>query len=271
MKQTIKRALHSVAPRWTTAIMSARARAHSHRILAEWGCGALNRTLVERFGNRVLEGPFAGLTLTPMTYREQIGPYLLGVYESELDPAWEAVLRGNYEQIIDVGAKFGYYAAGLARRYPDASIVAFDTDRWARRAMREMAAANGIDNVEVMGFCSPDWILRNLRESSFVISDCEGYEAVLFNPEVVSRSATAALIVETHDCFAPAVSDRLRAAFEETHTVRIYGDAGHRRETSQSLGFLGGPERRLAVQEVRSPQLWLACFPKAGPNRALSA
>ncbi len=75
------------APRWTTSLLSARARAHSHRVIASWGCGSLTRKLVERFGSDVQEGPFVGLTLTPMTYAEQLGPYLLGVYESELSGA----------------------------------------------------------------------------------------------------------------------------------------------------------------------------------------
>ncbi|HIE92078.1 MAG TPA: hypothetical protein EYQ83_04125 [Acidobacteria bacterium] len=127
MKQLLKRGLHAVA-RWTVALMSARARAHSHGVIAQWGCGPLTRTLVERFGSVVQEGPFAGVALTPMTHAEQIGPFLLGAYESELDGAWDTVFRGTYSQIIDIGAKFGYYAVGLARKFPDAAIVAFDTD-----------------------------------------------------------------------------------------------------------------------------------------------
>ncbi len=105
MKQFVKGFLYAIAPRWTIAFMSARARAHSHRVVASWGCAALTRKLVERFGNCVQEGPFAGLTLTPMTHAEQIGPYLLGVYESELDEAWKTIYRRPFTQIIDIGAR----------------------------------------------------------------------------------------------------------------------------------------------------------------------
>jgi len=225
--------------------------------------------LVERFGSRVQEGPFAGLLLTDMTHAEQIGPYLLGVYESELDEAWAIVFRGSYTQIIDVGAKFGYYAVGLARRYAEAAIVAFDTDWWARKAVREMAAANGIGNVTVRGFCSPHWLAQHIQPASFVISDCEGYEAVLFDSETIPRLQSTTLIIETHDCFVPGVSDALRAAFGETHSVRVYGHDGCRRATSRPLDFLSAPERQLAVQEVRAPQSWLLCLPRTGPNQAL--
>ncbi len=269
MKQFVKELLHAIAPRRTAALMSARARAHSHRVLASWGCGPVNRKLVERFGSRVQEGPFAGLVLTGMTHAEQIGPYLLGVYESELDEVWDTVFRGTYTQIIDIGAKFGYYAVGLARRYPDASVVAFDTDWWARKAVREMAAANGTANVEVRAFCDPDFAGEDIQEAALIISDCEGYEAVLFGPRLMPRLRSATLVIETHDAFVPGVSDKLRAALAETHSVRVCGNDGTRRSTTRSLDFLTEPERQLAVQEVRLPQLWLLCLPKTGPNEGL--
>jgi hypothetical protein len=264
MKQLVKGLLYKFAPRWTTGLMSARARAHSHRVVASWGGAAVARKLVEHFGSRVQEGPFAGLTLTPATHAEQIGPYLLGVYESELDEAWDTVFRRSYPQIIDIGAKFGYYAVGLARRYPQASVVAFDTDRWARRALREMAAANGTRNVDVLGFCSPEWLARHVADAALVVSDCEGYEDVLFGPGTIASLRSATLVIETHDGMVPGVSDRLRSAFDATHAVRAFGHTGARRSPGRALDFLSGAERTLAVQEVRPPQVWLLCVPRAG-------
>ncbi len=271
MKQQIKRLLYNVAPQWTTALVSARARAHSQTAVASWGSGSVTRKLVEVCGSNVQEGPFAGLTLTAMTHAEQIGPYLLGVYESELDEAWATVFRGTYTQIIDIGAKFGYYAVGLARRYPTAAVVAFDTDWWARKAIREMVAANGTVNVEVKGYCRPEWVARHTTGAAFVISDCEGYESVLFGPGTIPSLRFATLIIETHDHLVPGVTDKLRTAFEETHSVRIYGPDGCRRAPGSPLEFLSEPERQLAVHEVRPPQSWLLCLPRTGPNQALQS
>ncbi len=269
MKQFVKKCLYTIAPRWTTALMSARARAHSHRVVADWGCGPLTHKLVERFGCLVQEGPFAGLALTPMTHAEQLGPFLLGVYESELDEAWDRVFLGTYTQIVDIGAKFDYYAVGLAKKFPDAAVIAFDTDWWARTAVREMATKNGTTNLEVKGFCDADWVAQNAQEALFVISDCEGYEAVLFDLPVIRRLRSATLVIETHDCFVPGVSDKLRALFGETHDVRVYGHDGTRRATTRPLGLLTESERQLATQEVRPPQVWLLCLPKTGPNQTL--
>ncbi len=269
MKRIAKALLYRIAPRWTTAFMSARSRAHSHRVVDSWGCGRIARALVERFGNRVQEGPFAGLILTPMTHAEQLGPYLLGVYESELDGAWETVFRGSYTQIIDIGAKFGYYAIGLAKKYPDASVVAFDTDWWARDAVREMAAANGTANVEVKDFCSSGWLATHSQDAALIVSDCEGYEGTLFDGSIIPRLRSATLLIETHDALVAGISDRLRTALGETHAVQVYGREARRRPPNRSLEFLSESERQLAIQEVRPPQVWLLCLPKTGPNHAL--
>jgi hypothetical protein len=268
VKQLIKRLLYRGAPRFTTAMMSARARAHSHRVVAEWGGAAVAVKLLERFGTRVREGPFAGLALTPMSHAEQIGPYLLGVYESELDTAWAIVFRGKYRQVVDVGAKFGYYAVGLARRYPDVPVVAFDTDSWARRAIAEMAAANGTPNVVVKKFCTPAWLSEHAADTALILSDCEGYEDVLFEPRTVARLRSTTLIVETHDELTPGVTDRLCATFGSTHEVRRY-DRQPRRLASGNLEFLTAAERQFAEHEMRGPQAWLLCLPTTGPNASL--
>ncbi len=147
----------------------------------------------------------------------------------------------------------------------DASVVAFDTDWWARQAVREMAAANGTGNVEVKGFCSPEWLAKNTQETAFIICDCEGYEAELFSPGILPRLRSTTLLIETHDCFVPGVNDKLVAAFSETHCVRLFGHEVDRRGTTRSLDFLTESERQLAVQEARSPQRWLLCLPRTGP------
>jgi hypothetical protein len=263
VKQLVKKAMFAVAPQWATGYFSARSRAHSHAVIASWGCGPLNDLLMKKFGNRVQEGPFAGMLMSPMTMKEQIGPYFLGVYESELDGAWEKVLAKSFSQVIDIGAKFGYYAVGLARRYPEAEVVAFDTDTWARDAVREMAAANGTKNVKVEGFCSAAWLAANTKPGAFIISDCEGYEDALFTPPVLERLKTATLIVETHDCFVPGVSERLKSAFATTHDVQIFDDRNGRRNTTRDLSFLTERQRELSVKEVRPPQEWLLCLPRA--------
>jgi len=273
VKRGFKSLLYRIAPEWTTAVLSARARRQFQQAVRHWGGDAVTRQLVDRLGSHVQEGPFAGLQLAAATHAEQIGPFLLGVYESELDAAWATVFRGEYSQIIDIGARFGFYAVGMARRYPRASVVAFDTDWWARKAIREMAAANDVKNVDVRGFCRPQWLTQHVEETAFILSDCEGYEAALFSPGTMPSLASATLIIETHDCFVPGIAERLQATFAKTHTLSAIRNDGPRRGTTRNLDFLTDAERQLATQEARlqQPQVWLLCLPKSGPNRSLAS
>jgi hypothetical protein len=258
-----KQLLFAIAPRWTTSIMSARARAHSHRVVKNWGCVAINKKLIAHIGPTVQEGPFTGLQLSPMTWSEHLGPYLLGVYESELDRAWDVVFASGYPQVIDVGAKFGYYALGLAKRYPGASVVAFDTDWWARKAVREMARANNATRIEVRGFCDAAWLKANLLEGAFIISDCEGYEGELLGGPMFPQLQTATLVIETHDSIVPGVSRTIRDALQSTHAIETVCSDVARRASQRDLGFLSEPEQKLATMEVRPPQTWLLCLPKS--------
>ena len=129
-----------------------------------------------------------------------------------------------------------------------------------------MAAANGTPNVEARSYCAPGWLVRNLREGAFVLSDCEGYEAALFGREALPALRAATLLIETHDQFVPGVSERLRNDLGATHDVRVFGEGEARRVSSLDLGFLSEEERRLANDDIRSEQLWLLCVPKGGPR-----
>lgn len=261
-KESLKNLLYRVAPQFTTEFMSARARAYSQKIIASWGCGEVNRLLVEHFGMTVLSGPMAGLKLTESAKQEQLGPYLLGIYESELDAVWDELLGHSYTQIVDIGAKFGYYAVGLARRYTEAQVVAFDTDWWARRAISELARANQTTNVDVRGYCSAEWLASGVKPGALVISDCEGFEAALFTDKTIRCLTNVTLIVETHDCYVPGVSDRLEKLFSQSHRCRRVGLTEVRRPSPVNLDFLTADQRKLAEHEVRDRQVWLVCTPR---------
>ncbi|MFM7128491.1 MAG: hypothetical protein ACKO0V_03930 [bacterium] len=261
-KQSLKNLLYRVAPRWTTEFMSARARAYSQKMIASWGCGEVNRLLADRCGMKVLSGPWAGMTLGPAALSEQLGPYLLGVYESELDAAWAQLLQQQYTQIVDIGAKFGYYAVGLARLYPAAPVIAFDTDWWARQAIHELAAANQTTNVNVCGYCSPEWLVSGVKAGALVVSDCEGFESALFSQATIQSLTKVTLIIETHDCFVPGVSDRLEQLFRGSHDCRRVGLTEQRRPSPVNLDFLTAEQRKLAEHEVRDRQVWLVCTPR---------
>lgn len=255
LKEAVKKVLGRVAPEWFATVQAVRGRRLSHRLFREWGLAELSRKLVAEHGPVVRSGPFAGMVLTPATLAEHIGPFLLGTYEAELHPALTRITARPPALIVDVGAKFGYYAVGLARLFPGTPVHAYDTDPWARRATREMAAGNGTPGVRTFGFCTPETLSRTLVAGSFVFSDCEGYEAVLF-PHLRTPAADAStFLIEVHEPAAPGVSAALRERFRATHRCEVIRPDGAA-HGSVFADALSPEDREAATREVRGEQEW---------------
>jgi precorrin-6B methylase 2 len=266
LRHRIKRYLDQLFPRAAAVRRANRSRRRSHQLVSQRGFPALNRRLVDATGSRVLSGPFAGLVLTPMTFAEHVGPCLLGTYEAELHPWLERLLVRRYPQIVDVGAKFGYYAVGLCRRDPSATSIAFDIDPWARRATREVARANGVTALRVRSFASSAWLDRHLQPGALVISDCEGFEGELFSPITTRAADSSTFVIEVHEAVAPGVTDRLVARFAATHDlVRVptHAETAVPPELRARLRTFSDEEVRILADELRGgAQEWLIATPK---------
>jgi hypothetical protein len=260
MKRLLKKCFYTVAPQAATAFFSARSRAHSHRVVQQWGAARLNSEIISRYGRRVLSGPFQGMELTAETEKELLGPYLLGTFELEIQPWIEAACQGSYSVFVDVGAKFGFYSVGFAKRAPSIPSLAFDTDSWARKAMRQMTEANSTRNVEILGYCSREWIVEKLPPNSFVLSDCEGYEAVLFE-DVSPSLKSATLLIETHDHEVENTSVMLKSRFAATHHIEEVF-SGISRTSPVDLSFLNEKDQQKILHETRLEQSWLLLKPR---------
>jgi hypothetical protein len=259
-KHLIKRAGYRLAPQLTTAVVSSRARAHSASLVKEWGLFDLNQALIKEVGHQVIHGPFAGMTLTACAEQQHVGPYLLGTYEMELHGWLEECSRRTFTEILDVGSSFGYYAVGLARRFPGTPVIAFDTDWWARSAVGELARANRVSNVTITRECTPAWLAARLKPSSLIVSDCEGYERVLFLGRDIPALTTATLIVELHEETPGELAEKFRRRFSATHAI---AEASGRMATPpvQGVNGLTGAELERVSHEIRGPQAWLYLRP----------
>lgn len=169
----------------------------------------------------VQNGPFRGMKYTSQSYGSSLLPKLIGTYESELHPAIEELLRNDYSTIIDIGCAEGYYAVGLGMRCPRAQVFAFDTAPSARQLCTQLAEINGIANrIHIDGFCDGAKLasLCNARRA-LVISDCEGYEYLLFTEDVVPALSRHDLIIEAHDFINIEITSKLRERFSLTHEI----------------------------------------------------
>jgi hypothetical protein len=75
----------------------------------------------------VMAGPFKGMRIPAWQHRSYSD--LLGVFEHDIAPVIEDVIARKPRKIINVGSAYGYYALGLARRLPEAEILAYEIDK----------------------------------------------------------------------------------------------------------------------------------------------
>lgn len=231
----------------------------------------LNELVAQLFPKRrVSAGPFSGM-LYPcaQSFGSALLPKLLGSYESELHPFIEEMLGNEYTSIVDVGCAEGYYAVGFGLRLATGDIYAFDVDSRARCLCAQLAKVNEMsERVHIGGLCDAA-TLKELRlgRRALIISDCEGYEATLFTPEMAALLCNHDFIIETHDFIDLNISLKLREAFQRTHQIRSIKSTDDIEKAHtyrcERLRKYDLQTRRLALGERRPAIMeWLVMTPK---------
>jgi hypothetical protein len=218
-----------------------------------------------RTENTVQSGPFKGMLL-----HDQISwgdgdvlSKLLGAYEAELHGVIEEAVTKPYKAVVNVGCAEGYYAIGLARRFEQATVFAFDLDEKARTSCRMAAAANRVgDRVDIRGACTPENLATLIQEQgrSLLVIDCEGYELTLLEPELVPGLADCDIIVECHDFIDPAITTTLQERLSATHLVSRIDEGERNPNQYPLLRGLNSLDRWIAMSEGRPKMMnWLIC------------
>jgi hypothetical protein len=201
---------------------------------------AVTRRFVAWHGLTVSGGPFGGLVY-PDRAPISLVPKLLGIYERELHGAIEAAIRAQPAVIVNVGAADGYYAVGLARRLPTATVIAYEADAGQRELCRRVAAANGVD-IDIRGTAGPG----DVGGAALVVMDCEGCERALLQPPV-----DATVIVELHEFVHTGIADEIAQRFVATHDVTLVPTAPQ------------PPHSELLLSEYRpGPMRWAVMTPR---------
>ncbi len=177
----------------------------------------------------VKSGPFKGLKYPKFESRNSsLYSKLLGSYEKELHEVFNKVIQHGYDQILDIGCAEGYYAVGLALKIPQAKIFAYDVEPRARQLTYEMSKLNGVESrINIHSFCDAT-TLRNFtfEKKSLIISDCEGYEKLLFTQDNIENLVHTDLIIETHDFLDIHISSDLEKLFSKTHDIKVIQSIG---------------------------------------------
>ena len=176
-----------------------------------------------KVNGQVLYGPFKGMKIdlegTPLCV-------FLGTIEKEVHPAFAKLFVFSFDQIINVGATEGYYAVGMALKWPEATVYAFEMQEDPYRAkIAKLASDNSVsDRVNIRGYCSSGDLVNLLTsdKSTLLMLDVEGDEINLLDPLVIDGLRRATILVELHDMVVPGCSRIIEERFCNTHVITKY-------------------------------------------------
>lgn len=227
---------------------------------------APTRAYVESYGLTVRHGPLAGLRYLPDVdgASGDLVAKLLGSYEAELHPVLERWITSDATTVVDVGSAEGYYAVGLAHAMPAATVHAYDIDPVARDRCAELAAHNDVAERVVIGAaCTPETLGEHPDEDVLLLSDCEGYERTLLDPDAAPKLRRWSILVELHEFLDAGITDVLRERFAATHDVELI--EGRRRDGGAYPELAGvEPGRRAVLLSEHRPAAmrWMALWPR---------
>lgn len=214
-------------------------------------------------------GPFSGMLL-PKDGSWGDGDRmskLIGTYECALHPSLAALISsGRYGLVVNIGCAEGYYAVGLARAMPNASVYASDIAEHARRICTLSAEINGVGNrVHLVGRCTTGSLNEILaaRNDSFLFVDCEGGEEDLLDPVLVPQLDRATILVECHDFIDPRITPLLEERFAKSHLMERIEEAPIPAAYTSALQKFSSFDRMLITCEWRPEQMhWLLFRPR---------
>lgn len=261
IKKAIKNLAGQILPdQLFTKIISIRSRNFQYNFLKKHGLIDITKKLIERYGVNVIHGPFAGMKYPRKSLISRHGtPKLLGSYEQELHPVIMKVIANaqQYEFFIDIGCAEGYYAVGLALK-TGKKVYAFDTEPRELGFCFEMAKLNQVDTkVILQNWCDSEYLQGLNNKRCFIVSDCEGCEAKLFEDETIKCLKNCDLLIELHDINEIKMSELIGKRFKDSHDIKLISAESRKAEQYEELTFLG-ESASTALSEYRlSNQKWM--------------
>jgi hypothetical protein len=214
---------------------------------------ALALKILRRSGGTVFYGPLAGLKIPENSYLATRPYWVIGCYEQELEHALSEVIVNPPSLIVDIGSAHGYYMVGLAVQTKDTKVIGFEAEplgHW--KEVEQLAQLNGVhDRITQKGVCTKDSLRECIVNDSLIISDCEGAELELLNPEEIPALQTCRIICEVHDFYSDKATAILVNRFRKTHRIELIHESARNPSQFRVLDGLSPIEKFLATRETK--------------------
>ena len=238
---------------------------HGFKHWAEQRRAELTTLVGERCAHTIQTGPFAGMICVPWWCWGDGDhlPKLLGTYESELYDIAEQQITARPDFILNVGCAEGFWGLGLAMRTQVPTMLV-DINPLALEIAETNAAANSLTNVSYSNDCSASNIQHQLDQAQhpFMVMDCEGHEEQYLDITAVPALIRTTILLESHDCFRPGMTDLITSRFAATHDITAITQ-GAKNPYVDVVADLGDHDKMLMCMEGRpSTMTWLYLVPK---------
>lgn len=236
------------------------------RLLSKWRSVLIQNTLLQQNGTTVMQGPLQGLDFLPQSAEGCHIAKLLGCYEQPLQPYIEQAIQKHYATILNIGCAEGYYAVGMARRMSGTRVLAHDLNPKAQEVCAALAAKNNVaDRVHIGGLFTHADFAAYAGHDVLLMCDIEGAERELLDPEAAPALKDMDIIVESHECLIPGITQMLITRFEKSHNITLVQDDGQRQLIKPPQWFMSMAhlDQLLATWEWRSGATpWLVMHAK---------
>jgi hypothetical protein len=179
--------------------------------------------------------------------------YIVGCYEQEIHDALSEIICSPPRQMIDIGSAHGYYMVGMAVQLQKTKIIGFEAvecPHW--KEANELAKLNLVDSQIIQkGLCTCEELQSILGEGDFVLSDCEGGERELLNPEKIPALKNCRILCEVHDFILPRTTALLMERFKETHQIQLMHEKPRNPDQFRILDGLSEIDKQIAIKETK--------------------
>jgi hypothetical protein len=217
---------------------------------------------VNENGLTVRRGPFEGMTFIDQAVGKanHLSSKLIGSYEPDV-ANFLGEQAPEHELFVDLGSGEGFFCVGVARISP-ARVIGFELNRYERRLSERIAAANDVE-FETRGEVDQSALNSLPPGRLLLLSDVEGLEEDLLDPEAVPRLREATMIVEVHEQYRPDVVTTLSDRFAPTHHLEHFSAGEPHPDDYPELAEWDRDEARWAAFDGHLPgQGWMSFVPR---------